>query len=221
MTKRRAKGEGTLYQRKDKRWVGMYTVQTIDGRKKKAVYGTCKKEVRAKLTEAIANRDKGLVFDSGNLSVSAYLDKWLEAIQDSIGERTWKRHESIVRLHLKPAIGSTKLAVLSPLQVQSLYLAKSRTHLAPGSVKRIHTTLHKALKQAVRWQMIPRPMRCCGLAKGLQRRDKAVRQGTGEHATYYGQRDTAATPCIVCVGSNRRVKAIGANRASMGRLGPV
>jgi len=39
MTKRRAKGEGTIYQRKDKRWVGMYTVNTLDGVKRKAVYG--------------------------------------------------------------------------------------------------------------------------------------------------------------------------------------
>src|SRR5215218_2120714 len=156
MTKRRSKGEGTIYQRKDKRWVGMYTVDTLEGTKRRAVYGKTKKEIRTKLTEAISNRDKGLVFDAGNLSVAEYLDRWLQGIEDSIGERTWKRHESIVRLHLKPAIGSTKLAVLSPLQVQSLYRAKSRTHLAPGSVKRIHTTLHKALKQAVRWQMIPR-----------------------------------------------------------------
>ncbi len=74
MTKRRSKGEGTIYQRKDKRWVGMYTLNTLDGTKRKAVYGKSKKEVRAKLTEAIANRDKGLVFDSGNLSVSEYLD---------------------------------------------------------------------------------------------------------------------------------------------------
>ena len=156
MTKRRAKGEGTIYRRKDGRWVGMYTVNTLDDVKRKAVYGKSKKEVRLKLTEAISNRDKGLVFDSGNLSVSEYLDRWLEAIQSTVGERTWKRHESIVRLHLKPAIGKTKLATLNPLQVQSLYRAKSKSDLAPGSVKRIHTTLHKALKQAVRWQMIPR-----------------------------------------------------------------
>ncbi len=169
MTKRRSKGEGTIYQRKDKRWVGMYTVQTIDGKKKKAIYGESKKAVRVKLTEAIANRDKGLVFDAGNMSVAEYLDRWLEGIEDSIGERTWKRHESIVRLHIKPAIGSTKLAVLSPLQVQSLYRAKSRTHLAPGSVKRIHTTLHKALRQAVRWQMIPRnPSDAVDVPKGYR-----------------------------------------------------
>jgi integrase len=157
MTKRRAKGEGTIYRRKsDGRWVGMYTVNTVDGLKRRAVYGKSRKEVRLRLTEAIADRDKELVFDSGNLSVGEYLDRWLEAIQSTIGELTWKRHESIVRLHIAPAIGAIKLAALTPLQVQSLYRAKSKSHLAPGSVKHIHTTLHKSLRQAVRWQMIPR-----------------------------------------------------------------
>lgn len=157
MTKRRTKGEGTIYQRKDGRWVGQYTVYTLDGVKRRTVYAKGKPEVRVRLTEAIANRDKGLVFDAGNLSVGEYLDKWLEAVRDTMGERTWKRHESIVRLHLEPAIGRTELATLNPLQVQSLYRAKSRSgDLAPGSVKRIHTTLRKALKQAVRWQTIPR-----------------------------------------------------------------
>jgi integrase len=81
MTKQRAKGEGTIYQRKDKRWVGMYTVNTLDGTKRRAVYGNSKKEVRVKLTEAISNRDIGLVFDAGNISVGEYRDRWLEAIQ--------------------------------------------------------------------------------------------------------------------------------------------
>ena len=156
MTKRRTKGEGTIYQRKDGRWVGQYTTDTFDGVKRRSVYGKDKKDVRAKLTEAIANRDKGLVFDAQGLSVGEYLDRWLVAIEGTIGERTWKRHEMVVRLHVKPSVGKTRLAALTPLQVQALYRAKSRTHLSPGSVKRIHTTLHKALKQAVRWQMIPR-----------------------------------------------------------------
>lgn len=109
----------------------MYTVNTLDGVKRRAVYGKSKKEVRLRLTEAIADRDKGLVFDSGNLSVGEYLGRWLEAIQSTIGELTWKRHESIVRLHIAPAIGAIKLAALTPLQVQSLYRAKSKSHLGP------------------------------------------------------------------------------------------
>jgi integrase len=171
MTKRRTKGEGTIYQRKDGRWVGQYTVDTLDGVKRRTIYGQDRKDVRAKLAEAIANRDKGLVFDAQGLTVGEYLDRWLVAIEGTIGERTWKRHEMVVRLHVKPSIGRTKLAALTPLQVQSLYRAKSRTHLSPGSVKRIHTTLHKAMRQAVRWQMIP---------EGLQGRDKAAGRETGE-----------------------------------------
>jgi integrase len=94
MTKRRSKGEGTIYQRKDTRWVGMYTVDTLEGTKRRAVYGKTKKEVRVKLTEAIANRDKGLVFDAGNLSVGEYLDRWLEAIQSTVGERASQEYRA-------------------------------------------------------------------------------------------------------------------------------
>lgn len=169
MTKRRTKGEGTIYQRKDGRWVGMYVVQTIDGTKKRSVYGKDKKNVRAKLTEAIANRDKGLVFDAQGLTVGEYLDRWLVAIEGTIGERTWRRHEMVVRLHVKPSIGKVRLSALNPLQIQTLYRAKSRTHLSPGSVKRIHTTLHKALRQAVRWQMVPRnPSDAVDVPKGYR-----------------------------------------------------
>ncbi|MBA3388680.1 MAG: site-specific integrase, partial [Rubrobacter sp.] len=95
----------------------MYTVHTLDGAKRRCVYAKTRAETRVRLTEAVANRDKGLVFDAGNLSVGGYLDRWLEAIRGTVGERTWERHESIVRLHVKPAIGGTKLATLNPLQV--------------------------------------------------------------------------------------------------------
>jgi hypothetical protein len=43
MTKRRTKGEGTIYQRKDKRWVGQYTVDTLDDAKRRSVYGKIRK----------------------------------------------------------------------------------------------------------------------------------------------------------------------------------
>jgi len=72
----------------------MYTVDTLEGTKRREVYGKTKKEVRVKLTEAIANRDKGLVFDAGNLSVGEYLDRWLEAIQSTVGERASQEYRA-------------------------------------------------------------------------------------------------------------------------------
>jgi integrase len=49
-----------------------------------------------------------------------------------------------------------KLDKLNALQVQSLYRQKLNSGLSARSVEIIHATLHKALKQAVRWSLIPR-----------------------------------------------------------------
>ena len=119
-TGKRGKGEGSLYCRKDGRWVGQYE---IDG-KRGYIYGKTRKEVAGKLRKAMAESDAGMTFDAGCLRVGDYLDGWLDSIRDTLRRRTWIRHEEIVRLHLKPSLGNTKLDRVSALQVQSLYRSK-------------------------------------------------------------------------------------------------
>jgi hypothetical protein len=60
MSKRRIKGSGSIYVRKDGRVVGQYEVNG----KQRYIYGTSKQDVAAKLTKAIADRDSGVVYDS-------------------------------------------------------------------------------------------------------------------------------------------------------------
>jgi integrase len=153
MTKRRDKGEGSVYRRSDGRCVGEY--EDANG-KRRYISGKTKAEIRRKLRKLLANRDEGIVYDSENLTVGDYLDKWLDAVKGSVRDRTWQRHEEVVRLHLKPTVGSTKLDKLNALQVQSMYRQKLDVGLSPRSVEIIHAALHKALKQAVRWSLIPR-----------------------------------------------------------------
>jgi integrase len=120
------------------------------------VSGKTKTEVKAKLRKLLADRVEGIAYDSENLTVGAYLLRWLEAIQGSVRDRTWERHEQVVRLHLEPTIGNVRLDRLNALQVQSVYGRKLEAGLSPRSVEIIHATLHKALKQAVGWTLIPR-----------------------------------------------------------------
>jgi integrase len=155
MTKRRAKGEGSVYRCKDGRVVGAWV--DANGRKRYATSMTMTKaQMRAKVRKALEDRDKGIAYDSENLTVGAYLLRWLEATKGSVRDRTWQRHEQVVRLHLVPTIGNVKLDRLNGLQVQSVYGRKLGAGLSPRSVEIVHTTLHKALKQAVRWTLIPR-----------------------------------------------------------------
>ena len=153
---RRGRGEGSIYRRKDGRWVGQYDLCTDLGKKTKYIYGKTCKEVATKLTKAMADRDASMVFDAGSLKVGDYLDEWLDSIRDTLRRRTWIRHEEVVRLHLKPSLGNTKLDRLSAPQVKSLYRSKLDRGLSPRTVQIIHATLHKALKQAVRWSLVPR-----------------------------------------------------------------
>jgi integrase len=153
MTKCRVKGEGSVYRRGDGRVVGEY--EDANG-KRRYISGKTKAEVRTKLRKLLSDRDAGIAYDSENLTTGAYLDKWLDAVKDTVRQRTWQRHEEVVRLHLKPTVGNAKLDKLSALKVQTMYRQKLDEGLSPHSVEIIHVTLHKALKQAVRWSLIPR-----------------------------------------------------------------
>jgi integrase len=156
VAKRRGNGEGSVYRRKDGLWVGQYKVHTPTGTKTKYIYSKTRKDAAAKLAKAIADRDSGVVFDCGSLTVGEYLDRWLDAVSGTVRARTWKRSEEMVRLHLVPALGTTRLDRVNALQLQSLYRSKLDSGLSTRTVRMIHTTLHKAIKQAVRWSLIPR-----------------------------------------------------------------
>jgi hypothetical protein len=117
---RRGRGEGSIYRRKDGRWVGQYELRTDLGKKTKYIYGKTRKEVATKLTKAMADKDAGMVFDAGSLKLGDHLDGWLDSIMATLRMRTWIRHEEVVRLHLKPFFGNTKLDRVSALQIQSL-----------------------------------------------------------------------------------------------------
>lgn len=125
--------------------------------KQKSVYGKTHAEGRQKLTEAMSNKDKGLSFDAGSLTVGEYLNRWLnDSVQDTVKQNTYERYEQNTRIHLVPALGKTKLIKLSPTHVRSLYRKKLDDGFSNRTVQYIHTTLHKALKQAVLDGLIPR-----------------------------------------------------------------
>ena len=55
-----------------------------------------------------------------------------------------------------PAIGRVKLKGLSDMHIQGMYHAMLDKGLAPRTVQYPHAILYRALKQAVRWGLIPR-----------------------------------------------------------------
>jgi integrase len=157
VSKKRGNGEGSIYRRKDGRWVGQYTVYTATGPKYRYLYGKTRAVVAEKLTKAMADRNGGLIFDAGNLTVGEYLDSWLsDSVRGTVRPSTFERHEGIIRLHIKPSLGRVGLKKLTPAHVRGLHREKLDAGLAPATVRKIHSTLHKALSQAVSDGIVPR-----------------------------------------------------------------
>jgi integrase len=158
-TKSRANGDGDVFPRKNKAgkitsYRGAYVGP--DG-KRRYVSGKTKEDARRNLRKARGDAERGLVFDADNLKVGEYLDRWLsDSVRDTVKATTFERYEQIARLHLKPALGRVKLKALTPAHVRGLYREKLEAGSSARTVRYVHTTLHKALKQAVLDGLIPR-----------------------------------------------------------------
>ena len=77
--KRRARGEGSIRQRKDGTWEARFVAGVDPGTGKdirKSVYAKTQKEVRKKMTEAIAALDKDDYREPSKMTVGQWLDVW-------------------------------------------------------------------------------------------------------------------------------------------------
>lgn len=120
-------------------------MHTAEGRKRRTIYGKTRKEMADKLAKAVSDREGGLVFDAGNLSVGGYLDRWLaDSVRDTVRLSTYQGYERICRRHIKPALGRVKLKDLAVIHARSLYREKLECGLAPRMVQLVHVVLHKA-----------------------------------------------------------------------------
>jgi integrase len=157
--RKRANGEGSISQYPDGRWAARLTLP--DGRRK-AFYGSTRREVQEKLTAALTARQQGQLIPTERETTAQFLQRWLaDVVKPGVRPRTYEAYGLNVR-RLLPHIGKTRLATLSPAAIQAAYgaLLEKRTSqsgkgLSRRSVEQAHTVLHTALRYAVRARLIP------------------------------------------------------------------
>ena len=158
-TKSRANGDGDVFPRKNK--AGKITSYRgahfgPDG-KRRYVSGKTKEEARKALREARSGADQGLIFDATRLTVAEYLDRWfMDSVQCSVRRSTYESYRRQARRYITPAVGCVGLKALTPAHVQGLYREMQERGLSAQTVEYTHAVLHRALKQAVRWGLVPR-----------------------------------------------------------------
>lgn len=121
-------------------------------------------EAKKELTRLQSEMDRGMYVTPAHYTLAGYLDEWLRVYcQSNLAPRTYERYESLIQRHIIPALGSTRLQDLSPLQVERYYghaLAEGRLDGAGGlsapTVLYIHHVLHSALDWAQRKNLVVR-----------------------------------------------------------------
>lgn len=158
-TKRRGSGEGSIYQRPDGRWTAQVSLGfNGDGKRiRKTVYGWTKKEVQDELAKLQGQKVDGTLTAPGKTTLAVFLTRWLEdSARPQIRPVTHACYDGIIRKHISPQIGGVRLDKLTPAHVQGLYATLERNGASPYIRRLCHAVLRRALKQAVKWGMVPR-----------------------------------------------------------------
>ena len=150
---RSANGAGTIKHRSDGRWEAQVTLGINPGTGKpirKSFYGKTQKEVRQKMTQAVAALDEGTYFEPQKITVKQWLETWLAEYTGDVKDSTRTSYRQHKNNHIIPALGAVKLSELTPTACQNFINDLSRAKsLSAKTVKNVHGVLHHALKQAV------------------------------------------------------------------------
>lgn len=175
--KRRGRGEGSLFRRRDGIWCGIITIgYTPEGRRRRRyVYGATKGEVLDTLIRLRADALQGRGTDPHRLTVGAFLTRWCEdTLRPSVREATYQLYRMVIRRHLVPHLGGMRLAQLAPPHVQGLVAEMERRGASPRMRRLAYTVLRRALRQAVEWTLISRNPCAVVSAPRVPRREMRV-----------------------------------------------
>ena len=154
---RRGRHEGSVYQRKDGRWVGTISLGSDSNgkRKRKTVYGASKREAQQKLRQIQTQVDLGHVVEPSSLTLQEYLTRWLEHVaKPRVAPSTYDRYGLHLKKHVIPHIGAVKLTKLTSYHVEQLYAVMATEGDSDWEIQKTGKVLSQALRDAVRSKLI-------------------------------------------------------------------
>ena len=143
MPRKRANGEGSIRKRENGTWEARIQLgnDPVTGKPiRKSVYAKTQKEARCKLQELIEKKNSQNYnqVEDEKLTLDTWLDMWLNNYLVDIKPNTILQYESVVRLHIKPALGSIPLKRLRTPMIQEFYNNLQKNGLSSKFIKNIH-----------------------------------------------------------------------------------
>ena len=128
----------------------------VTGRRGKPDYRTfhgTKREAELEEARLKLEMKQGTYVKLTKMTVGEYLDQALDSAT-TLRARTREGYESIIRVHLKPKLGSLLLGDLRPVHLQQYYTEKRQEGLSDRTILHHHRLLQKYLDEAVNLQLL-------------------------------------------------------------------
>jgi integrase len=163
MTKRRGHGEGAI----DPRGDDVYRLRYRANGKRisKTFHGTLT-DARKELRVLIGSADAGEHVDPSRTTVGQWIEHWIESgapgrRRKRVSQRTLERYAQLLRTHVTPTLGLTKLQALRAPAIDKLYLdIEAKREIAVRTAHHVHVVFGACLATAERKGMITsNPMR--------------------------------------------------------------
>lgn len=149
--RRRGRGEGSVSQRSDGLW---HARISLGGGKRRSLYAHTKQALLAKLDSVRAGLAAGDASEVQHTLVMDFLDSWTASLQ--VRPKTLAQYKTIVRVHLKPAIGHVKLRSLTVGHIDDMLGSMAKRGASPRLRELTYVVLKCALGKALKTNRVSR-----------------------------------------------------------------
>ncbi len=102
-----------------------------------------------------ARREIGRLPRAAAVSLNQYLDQWLTtAAKPRLRPKSYIDYEALLRLHIRPVLGTRPLGAIVQFDIQSIYAQMFERGLSARTIEYTNAVLQSAFRQAVRWKML-------------------------------------------------------------------
>lgn len=114
-----------------------------------------KKDAETAMIEVMDEFNKnGKYNEPSKMLFGEYINSWFDKKKKSVGEQTQILYESIIRVHIVPALGEVPLSKLTAFHIENFIDQLTKSGFAAETVRRIYSVINTSLNAAARLDLV-------------------------------------------------------------------
>lgn len=153
----RGHNEGSIYKRKDGKWMGQIQIGFKEDGSRKFITKTSKSHQEIVNWLASVRNDivKSNFIEPSSITLEQWIWNWMVTYKlNNVSANSYARYLSLMKNHISPFIQNLKLQDVRSMHIQKIYNKLQDAGLGYTTIKHVHTVFNQSLEYAVRENLI-------------------------------------------------------------------